>query len=217
MQRTIFTLMLLGLSLPWTVDATEGDWIYTHDNVVNVRLNDKWFIAHRSQLNLRDDMSEFYLGLADLGIGYRFLPGWSIEPAYRRVWTKSGDSWLIEDRPLINLAWSGKYRDAGLYARSRFEFREYRWDKKDDFRWRQQLRVDMPWEVLPCGIKPYVEEEWFWGRNSGKFELNWLTGGLYCKPNKHVKLRLGYRWAAARIGDEWENRNVLLTAINLYF
>jgi hypothetical protein len=77
--------------------------------------------------------------------------------------------------------------------------------------------VDLPWEILPFGIKPYVEEEFFWGRNSGKVEMNWLTGGLYCKPNNSTKLKLGYRWVSARVGDEWENRNQLVTSFNFFF
>lgn len=197
--------------------AEEGDWGYAHNNYVLVSLNEKWVVLHRSQLTLRDDLSDLFFGFADIGVGYKFLPGWRIDGVYRRVWIRPGEKWLIEDRPLINLTWFGTIKDARISNRSRIEIRDYRRDKKDDLRYRNETRLDLPWEILPGGIKPYFEDEFFWGRNSGKFEMNWLTGGLYCKPNKHTKLKLGYRWVYTRAGSDWENRNQLVTGLNFYF
>jgi len=217
MPRRLRLLLTLSLIVPALGHAVEGDWGSTHDLYIRKNLNEKWFLAHRSQANRRDDFSDFYFALADIGIGYRFLPGWSVEAAYRQTWLESSGSWRTEDRPHLNLAWTGNVHDVTLYTRSRLEFREYRWDKEDDIRWRQQVRIDLPWEILPYGIKPYVEEESFWERNVGKFDLNWLTGGLYCKLYNHMKVRLGYRWVAARVGDGWENRNYLVTGLYLYY
>lgn len=203
--------------LPLASFSVEGDWGYAHNFYVAKSLNEKWSLLHRSQFALRDDMSDLFFGFADIGIGYRFHPDWRVDGVYRRNWLRPGDKWLIEDRPLVNLTWFGKIQDTRISNRSRLEFREYRWDKTDDIRYRNETRLDLPWEVLPPGIKPYFEEEFFWGKESGEIEMNWLTGGLYCKPNSHMKLKLGYRWIAIRIGNQWENRNQLVTALNLFF
>ena len=32
-----------------------------------------------------------------------------------------------------------------------------------------------------------------------------------------VKLKLGYRWNRFRAGDDWANRNVLVTGVNVFF
>jgi hypothetical protein len=208
---------LLAMALPLTGFSEEGDWGYAHNFYIKKSLTEKWSLLHRSQFALRDDMSDLFFGFADIGIGYRFHPSWRVDGVYRRAWFRPGDTWLIEDRPLINLTWFGKIKDARISNRHRVEFREYRWDKKDDLRYRNETRLELPQEILPFGIKPYFEEEFFYGKESGKFEMNWLTGGLYCKPNSFSKLKLGYRWIRIRAGDDWENRNQLVTALNLFF
>ena len=106
--------------------------------------------------------------------------------------------------------------DARISNRSRVEFRLCQWDKTNDIRYRNETRLDLPWNVLPGEIKPYFEEEFFWGRKSGQIEMNWLTGGLYYKAGRSTKLKLGYRWIAIRVGDEWENRNQLVSGINIF-
>lgn len=217
MTRTTAKLIVCLFLLPVAVNAVEGDWGFAHNNYVIVSLNEKWSVLHRSQLTLRDDMSDLFFGFADIGVGYKFLPGWRVDGVYRRAWIEPGDKWLIEDRPLINLTWSGNLKDARISNRHRIEFREYRWDRKDDIRYRNETRIDLPWQILPGGIKPYLEEEFFWGRNNGKVEMNWLSGGVYCKPTPQMKLKLGYRWIYILAGDEWENRNQLVTGLNFYF
>lgn len=209
--------ILLAMAVPLASSSAEGDWGYAHNFYVRKSLTEKWSIQHRSQFALRDDMSDLFFGFADIGVGYRFHPDWRVDGVYRRVWLQPGEKWLIEDRPLVNLTWFGNIHDARLSNRSRVEFREYRWDKQDDIRYRNETRLDLPWEVLPLGIKPYFEEEFFWGKESRKVEMNWLTGGLYCEPGNSTKLKLGYRWIAIRVGNHWENRNQLVTALNLFF
>jgi hypothetical protein len=66
-------------------------------------------------------------------------------------------------------------------------------------------------------LRLYAEEEFFYGLNDGRFEANWLGAGLAWRPADGVKLKLGYRWNRFRVGDEWRDRDVLVTGINLFF
>ena len=34
---------------------------------------------------------------------------------------------------------------------------------------------------------------------------------------KGVKLKIGYRWVRQRIGENWINRNVIVTGVNVFF
>lgn len=214
LKRSILTAVLFSCAT--TALAVEGDWGYAHINYVKINLTEEWSFLHRSQIAFRDDMSDLFFGFADAGLGYKFHPAWRVDGVYRRAWIEPGDTWLIEDRPLVNLTWFGKIGDARLMNRSRVEFRLYRWDREDDIRFRNETRLDLPWGIW--GIKPYFEEEFFWGYNRGDFEMNWLTGGITYKPAKSVKLKLGYRWIYIRnFQGAWENRNQLVTGINLFF
>jgi hypothetical protein len=215
MSKVLWFALLGALLTSWSAYPEEGDWGYAHNVYIKKSLTEKWSLLSRSQFALRDDMSEFFFGYADVGIGYKFHPDWRVDGVYRRVWFRPGGDWLTEDRPLINLTWFGKIKAARLSNRIRVEFREYQWDKKDDIRFRNETRLELPWELFE--IKPYFEEEFFYGRNSEQIEMNWLTGGLYYKPAKQIKLKIGYRWIYIRLGDEWENRNQLVTGLNLFF
>ena len=39
-------------------------------------------------------------------------------------------------------------------------------EKDEDLRYRNETRAELPWSVLPFNIRPYFEEEFFYGKNS---------------------------------------------------
>ena len=143
--------ILLAMMLPLAGLSEEGDWGYAHNFYINKSLAPRWSLLHRSQFTLRDDMSDFFFGFAGIGIGYRFHPAWRVDGVYRRAWIRPGDTWLIEDRPLINLIWFGKIRHARLSNRSRLEFREYRWEKNDDIRFRDNRDLAFVFDDVRVG------------------------------------------------------------------
>jgi opacity protein-like surface antigen len=117
---------------------------------------------------------------------------------------------------MVNLDGVGKAKGIRLNNRARMEYRDFHWDKKNDWRFRNRFRADFPWKLV--GISPFAEEEIFFGFNREKVEMNWVTAGLSAKPVDHLKLKLGYRWIAIRNAtDEWENRNQLVTTLALLF
>ena len=217
MANSVRDALLLSLILPLAAGAKDLDWGSTHDLYISAPLSEKWSVQASAEAVLWNDFSDLYFGFADIGIGYKFLPAWRVEVAYRRAWVKPKDEWLTENRPLINLNWSGKINDVRLSNRSRIEFREYTWNKKDDIRFRNRTRIELPWSILPFEIKPYFEEEFFYGKESARIEKNWLTGGLYYKASKQVKIKLGYRWIAVRSAKEWENLDQIVTGLSLVF
>ena len=217
MSKPLRRTLLLAVLLPLCSPAEEGDWGYAHISFLKVKLDDKWSAYTSSQVTWRDDLSDFYFAYLDAGMEYKFHPAWKIGAAYRQAWWKIQNDWEKENRPLINLTWSKKIKNISIANRSRLEFRHYEWDKGDDLRFRNRTRIEFPREVLPGGIKPYLEEEFFYGKNSEKIEMNWLMAGLYCKPTDHLKIKAGYRWFAIRINDEWESRNQLVTGLLLLF
>lgn len=208
-------LLILAALLPLAGNAEEGDWGHAQINFVKIGLTEKWSVLSRSQVTLRNDFNDFYFWYADAGLAYSFHPAWRAELAFRHAEWNYGSGWLQEERPMFNLDWFGKVKNIRLNNRVRFEYRDYDWAKQNDWRFRNCFRADFPWQLI--GISPFVEEEIFYGFNSGTIEMNWLSGGLQFKPAKRVKLKAGYRWIAIRIGDQWENRNQLITGLALFF
>ena len=208
-------LLLLSIMLPLACGAEEGDWGYAHVNFIKLTLADKWSILSRSQVTWRDDFNDFYFWYADAGLAYSFTPAWRADLAYRHARWDFGDGWLDELRPMLSVDWFGKLKGTRLNNRARIEYRYFDWDREEDWRFRNRTRAEFPWKVF--GISPYMEEEFFIGYNRETVEMNWLTGGLQIRPLPRMKLKAAYRWIAIRVGDEWENRNQLVTNISLFF
>lgn len=217
MRRTLGLFLAFSLSFPCIGRATEGDWGYAHIFYVKKALQGNWSAITGTQLTWRNDLSDFYFTYADAGLAYKIHPNWTVETVYRQGWWSINDEWEVERRPLVNLKWSDAWQGTRMENQARIEFRFYDWNKKDDVRFRNRTRIEFPWQVLPGGIKPYVEEEFFIGKNSEALEMNWLMAGFYAKPTKQIKLKAGYRWISARVGHEWENRNQLVTGMAVVF
>jgi hypothetical protein len=217
MGRPLLPVLALLLAAPAITPAAEGDWGAAHIFYVKKALAGNWSAITGAQLTWRDDMSDFYFIYADAGLAYKFHPNWIVEAVYRQGWWEISDQWEVENRPLFNLKWIDTFDGIRIENQARLELRFYDWDKDDDLRFRNRTRMEFPWEVIPVGIKPYLEEELFIGKNSGELEMNWLMAGLYYKPTKQLKLKAGYRWIAIRAGNQWENRNQLVTGLALIF
>ena len=216
MRRLLF-LLALPLLIPSFSRAAEGDWGYAHIFYVKKALAEKWSFITGAQLTWRDDMSDLYFIYADAGLGYKLHPNWAAEAVYRNGWWNFSDEWVVEQRPMVNLKWFDTWKGIRVQNQARLEFRFFEWDRKDDLRFRNRTRAEFPWELLPGGIKPFAEEEFFIGKNSEQLEMNWVTAGLYGKPTRAIKLKAGYRWIRIRAGGKWENRNQLVTGMVVIF
>ena len=218
-KRICAALLLAAVLLSHPSTAKEGDWGLVEINYVKASLPGKWSVQSRSQLTWRDDFDEFYFWFIDAGLAYSLTPAWRTELYYRHAYWLVADEWEQERRPTAAIDWTGKLKGIRLNNLSRLEFRDYQWDKQEDFRFRNRTVAEFPWEILPGGIKPYLEEELFYGFNNETVEINTLTGGVYCKPKPKLKVKAGYRWTAIRTGRDlkWENRNQLVTGIALFF
>lgn len=216
MLKKLLLLLIAAtaLNLP---TAQASDWGGIHDFILKFSINEKWAIYNRYESISRDNFSDTYFGLADLGLAYKIDPHWTVSGYYRQCWAQSavtGD-WATEHRPLVELNYGNKFKDMAFSNRSRLEFRIYEGDKEDDLRYRNRTRLDMPWGVV--GIKPYLEEELFFTDNAeGFLQNNWLTAGVYYKWS-HAKLRVGYRWQASKVGNSWKSKNLLATNLMFFF
>ena len=218
MRALSITTLIATILLPLTSFAGEGDWGAAEVNFVKISLPDDFSLISRSQFIWRNDFSEFYFWFVDAGLAYSITPAWRLELGYRHAWWKFGE-WQQERRPFVGATWSKKINGTRLTNHARLEFRDFQWDRREDFRVRNSIKAEFPWVVLPGGIKPFIEEEFFYSRNRSDFEMNWLTGGLYFKPAPKIKLKAGYRLITIRAGvdSQWENRNQIVTGLALLF
>jgi hypothetical protein len=211
----IAAVLLTGMV--WSVPAhPEQDSGASHNLLLKLDLDDRWFLISRSNLASRNDFRDQFLGYTGASLGYQLTPALSLRVGYRRAWLRLGEDWQPEDRAMIEGYYAVSPGGVRITNRARVELRWFDW-RDDDIRLRNEITLEAPWLLTPMGLRPYLEEEVFYSTNAGRFEANWLGGGLTWSPRKGVKLKLGYRWNRFRAGDDWANRNVVVTGLNIFF
>lgn len=188
----------------------------SHNLLLKADLSGDWFVISRSNLASRDNFGDLFLAFTGAGLGYQLTPKLSIRAGYRRAWLRFSDDWQPEHRIYLEGYFADRLNGFRFTNRARIELRSFDW-RDDDVRLRNEITIEAPWSLTRLKLKPYMEEEVFYSTNAGRFEANWLSGGLAWRTAKGVKLKLGYRWNRFRIGDGWGNRNVLVTGVNLFF
>ncbi len=212
-RRALAALGALLVTAPaWSAQDAGG----SYNLLLKAPLAGDWFVISRSNIASRDDFGDPFLGYTGASIGYQLTPRFSGRLGYRRAWLRLSDDWQSEDRLMLEGYFADQLSGFRVTNRLRAELRYFDW-RDDDIRLRNELTVEAPWRLTPLGLKPYLEEEVFYGINAGRLEANWLGGGLAWRPVKGVKLKLGYRWNRFRVGDDWANRNVLVTGVSIFF
>jgi opacity protein-like surface antigen len=188
----------------------------SYNLLLKANLSDDWFLISRSNVASRNNFGDAFLAYTGAGLGYQLTRTFSTRIGYRRAWFRFAEDWQPENRGYLEGYFADSFNGFRVTNRARAEFRYFDW-RDDDIRLRNEITIEAPWPLTPLKLKPYLEEEVFYSTNAGRFEANWLGGGLAWRPAKGVKLKLGYRWNRFRAGDDWANRNVLVTGVNIFF
>lgn len=209
-----FWIALLSLSA--CVAHAERDAGASYNLLVKAPIGGDWFVISRSNLATRNNFDNQFLKFTGAGLGYQFTPEWSLRSGYRRAWFRPADDWLDEDRLYFEAFFAKRYDTVRFTSRSRLEWRFFDY-RDNDVRFRNEFVAESNQPLPGTPLRPYLEEEFFYSTNDKRFEANWLGAGLAWRPVDGVKLKVGYRWNRFRVGDEWRDRDVLVTGINLFF
>lgn len=188
----------------------------SHNLLLKAPLTTDWFVISRSNVATRNNFGDEFLAYTGASLGYQINPRLSIRLGYRHAWFRFAENWQPENRAMLEGYFADRINGFRFTNRLRAEGRYFDW-RDDDIRLRNEITLEAPWRLTSLALRPYLEEEVFYSTNAGRFEANWLGGGLAWRPAQGVKLKLGYRWNRFRAGDSWTNRNVLVTGLNLFF
>lgn len=212
--RFLLFAAILGQS---QVLRSETDTGSAHNFIVKYPLEGDWYLSSRNLLVSRDGFDDFFFGYVDANLGHDLGGGWAAEVGYRHAWFDTGDYWRDEYRPSAILSYRGKLGDWSFSNRHRLEYRMFEGGDGERPRYRNETRLVAPWEIGPWKGKPFLEEEVFYEFNGNGLNFNWLTTGLRWKVRDGVFTKLGYRWQAAKFGEDWNHRHQLVTGLMLFF
>jgi len=210
----LISLILMAFSYQAIADTRDSG--VSLNLLLKSRINDDWFLLSRSNLASRNDNSDFFFGYTGASLGYQLDDTWSLRLGFRYAAIRPQNDWLEEKRPFVETYASKKFEAAKLTSRSRIEWRMFN-HRENDTRLRQEFTLEANKSFTDLNLTPYLEEEIFYSTNDRQVETNWLGGGLAWRPAKGMKVKLGYRWNHFRIGDNWNDRDVLVLGLNLFY
>jgi hypothetical protein len=206
-ERTWILLAAVVLCAAGPLPAFEFE--YWPKAFVRVPLDRQWQLSFEEWLSFTDNVSRFKDSQTDVWLYYFGLADWlSVGAGYKRVYTKAGDDWKIEDRPMLDAAAKTKLYGFGVTDRSRFEFR-FPQGQDQVVRYRNRLTVTSPVTFTPLKIEPYVAEEVFITFDGQGFSQQRLYGGVFVPLHEKVRLELFYLWKLDKSEDDWHDTNVL--------
>ena len=212
-KRISFVVALL---LAASALKAERDSGASYNLLLKGKINDDWFVISRSNLASRNDFDDHFFGYTGAGLGYKLSDLWSIRLGYRHLWFRPQNEWLEANRPSLKAYFAKRFDDFRFTSRSRLKLRLF--DYRENYaRFRNEFTLEAARPLGNTALRPYLEEEFFYDTQEARFEANWLGGGLAWRPATGVKLKLGYRWNHFRVGNEWRDRDVLVTGLNLFF
>jgi hypothetical protein len=195
----------------------EGFQIWTTAGASFV-VSNQWKAKFEEEYRLGNDGGNLYYRHSDLGLTYTGLADWlDLGLNYRYVDEKdSNDQWRQENRPHLNIKVKGHVLGLELSNRSRFEYRD-RETKKDVWRYRNKIKVSLPFELTGLKLQPYIADEMFITLDDDNLDRNRLYFGLPLELSQSFKTDIYYLWQSSRSDREWKDISVVGIRLKINF
>ena len=209
MNRSFLLLVAGVLAFGMTAQAGEFDLFFEVQTAISHPLSEDWKVEASEKLYYTDtgrlfihetDGGLIYTGLAawiDLGFFFKYAEG-----------NKDGDNWIKERRPHFNVKIKSKLGDFPWSSRARIEYRDFD-EKKDHWRFRNKLILDMPFEIPVISARPFIGDEVFFNLSENGFNQNRVYTGLKFKLAKNLKATLYYYWLKGQTSSGWDEASVI--------
>jgi hypothetical protein len=202
--------------IPTKVSAAE-DWQYWNALNIKKTVNEKidLFISLTGRFN--NDMHHFFYGGVQIGPVFKINKNLEISPSYFWLQSESKGHFYVENRPMLDVNLKWKMRIFKFTHRSRLEYRSLmtlsRW------RYRDLIKVGVPFTLCKHSIMPYVSGEIFYEERKDKFNQSRFSVGCSINLIKGIDFDLYYLKRSDRVNnrEEWPGTNVFGTALTLSF
>jgi len=182
---------------------------------LSVDLSDDWAATFEEELRVGDNLCYHH---SEIGLTYKGLADWlEIGANFRKVYQRdSAGDWREEDRPHFNFTIKDTFAGIKWSNRSRFEWRD-REGRDNLWRYRNRLKLELPWALTPLKIKPYASDEVLINMDGSGFSSNRLSAGGVIPIGKNIKLDLFYMWQATKATSGFDDIHALGTKLVFAF
>ncbi len=214
----LFTAMLLFL--PQVSFAAEnGDFQYAHRNAVALRLTKDIEFSAFNELGFDNNAGNLYAIVSDLGIHYYGFADWlDVGVHHRIIPFESESDWDLENRTYLDFIFKFPLWGLELSDKNRFEFRAIE-NRKFKTRYRNKLKIELPFEIGKRKIRPYIADEVFLNVIGGDgLDRNRVYSGIVLDLFTNTRLNLQYFWQIDNDNeDSVTSINVVRTFLTVSF
>ena len=220
-RRAVFFAALLAVVFVGEIcfAADEGDFQWWSTAGLSFDISKDWGFTFKEEFRLGESAGHLYHHHSEVGLVYKSLADWiDLGFNYRQAYEKdSAGKWRQENQPSLNVTLKGKLLGLDVSDRSRLEYRD-RENKDNVWRYRNKVTAQLPVELTPLKLKPYLADEVFVTLNDDNIDNNRFFAGASFKLTKNLKGDVYYMWQSSRAGSgDWTNINVLGTALKISF
>jgi len=161
----LMAVVAAGAALAPTAQARD-DWRLWLEQQWSLPLSPDLKLVGKSEERFQDDMSDYHVQVASVGVSWKPRPWMKLEPMYHYQWTEAVGRDQNENRLFLNAtpAWSvGPLR---MEDRHRVEFRHI--NGRDDWRYRNKPKLSLAVGKGWWAVEPYVADEVFYGARAGE-------------------------------------------------
>ncbi len=209
-MRKIVLLLAMGiLTCTQITLAGDDDLFFEFQAGISHQINNVWKMSVSEKLYYSDTGSLF-AHETDIGFAYSGLADWLVLSWNFKYaeGNPTGDNWIREYRPHFNVTIKDKIGNIPWSNRTRIEYRYFD-EKKDYWRLRNKLLLDMPFKIPVLNATPYVGDEVLFNLSENGFNQNRLYTGLKFNISKNIKANLYYYWLKIQRTGRWDEASVI--------
>lgn len=212
---TVVTVVLIS-KVCFAFDNSDFQYWSTAD--FSFDIDKDWKFTFQEEFRLKKSGGYLYHHHSEAGLVHKSFADWiDLGFNYRQVFEKDSEGkWRQESRPHLNVTLKGKLLGLDVSDRSRFEYRD-RENKEDVWRYRNRVTVKLPFELTELKLQPYLADKIFITFNDDNVDRNRLYAGVSFKLAKNLKGDVFYLWQSSRSSSDWEDIDVLGTALKFSF
>ena len=164
-----FTVIMSGLSY-----ATDDNQEFRANTSFSFKLSDMWKMKIAQEFHFRD--GEHFEHENIVVFSYKAADWLNLGVGFKQLHKKdSSHEWRRENRPFAEATIKDTVFGLKWSDRNRLEFREFE-NAKDVFRYRNRLKVHVPYNLFDLPLQPYVADEIFIQEESGLYRNRIYTG-----------------------------------------
>jgi hypothetical protein len=176
---------------------------------VSFKLNEVWKMTVTEE-GYYTDSGRLYVHESDVGLEYSGLADWlALSCNFRYIESNpDGGHWVEEYRPHFNVKIKSKLGDFPWSNRARIEYRDFK-ERKDAWRLRNFLVLDMPFTLPVLDARPYIGDESHFVLSENGFSENRVYAGLKFKLFKNLRSDVYYYWGKSQKPGRWDELSVV--------